>query len=88
MGMGDDMVLTPGQDLPESLGGSDEYPIYVTLPPTQLEDFIKNLPASYTARTDDFVFFSGGINYGNIEDVLKERGTCRCDTNSFHASEF
>jgi hypothetical protein len=29
----------------------------------------------FTARIDDFVFFSGGFEYGNIEDVLKERGT-------------
>jgi hypothetical protein len=75
MGMGDDIVLTPDQDLPETVGGSSEYPIYVTLPPTQLEDFLDNLSASYKARVDDFVFFSGGLQYGNIEDLLKARGT-------------
>jgi hypothetical protein len=25
-------------------------------------------------RPDDFVFFPGGLQYGNIEDVLKDRG--------------
>jgi hypothetical protein len=74
MGMGDDIVLTPDQDLPDSVGGASEYPIYVTLPPTQLEDFLENLSASYKARVDDFVFFSGGLQYGNIEDLLKQRG--------------
>jgi hypothetical protein len=74
MGMGDDIVLTPDQDLPDSVGGSSEYPIYVTVPPTQLEDFLDNLSASYKARVDDFVFFSGGLQYGNIEDLLKQRG--------------
>jgi hypothetical protein len=74
MGMGDDILLTPDQDLPDSVGGSSEYPIYVTVPPTQLEDFLDNLSASYKSRVDDFVFFSGGLQYGNIEDVLKARG--------------
>jgi hypothetical protein len=75
MGMGDDYVLTPDQDLPDSIDGSSEYPIYVTLPPTQLEDFLDNLSDSYKDHVDDFVFFSGGLQYGNIEDVLKQRGT-------------
>lgn len=75
MGMGDDIVLTPDQDLPDSVGGSLEYPIYVTVPPTQLEDFLDNLSATYKGRVDDFVFFSGGLQYGNIEDLLKQRGT-------------
>jgi hypothetical protein len=74
MGMGDDLVLTPSQDLPDSMGGSSEYPIYVTLPPYALEGFLVDLPESYRARPDDFVFFSGGLDCGNIEDVLKDRG--------------
>ena len=28
-------------------------------------------------KTDDFVFFSGGTYFGNIEDLLKNRGYCR-----------
>jgi hypothetical protein len=74
MGMGDDIVLTPDQELPDTVGGSSEYPIYVTVPPTQLADFLDNLSASYKDRVDDFVFFSGDLQYGNIEDLLKERG--------------
>jgi len=82
MGMGgsDDVVVEPGQDLPAQIGDRDavsEYPVYITLPPYQLADFLSNLPESYQARTDDFVFFSGGLEYGNIEDVLKDRGYCR-----------
>jgi hypothetical protein len=75
MGMGDDIVLTPDQELPETVGGSSEYPIYVTVPPTQLAEFLDNLSASYRARESDMVFFSGGLHYGNIEDLLKQRGT-------------
>lgn len=71
---GDDMVLTPDQDLPQSLGGRSEFPIYITLPPSQIGDFLTNLPESYKTRLDDFVFFAGGLEYGNIEDILKERG--------------
>jgi hypothetical protein len=75
IGMGDDLVVTPGSELPASLGdGSTEYPIYITLPPWQLTDFLKSLPESYKERAEDFVFFSGGLSYGNVEDVLKERG--------------
>jgi len=77
MGLGDDLVLTPDQDLPAQLGDRSEYPVYITLPPYQLEEFLTNLPESYMARPDDFVFFSGGLEYGNIEDVLKDRGYCR-----------
>lgn len=73
-GMGGDVALDPGQDLPESAGLESEYPIYIALPPTQLGSFLDNLPQAYKARTDDFVFFAGGLEYGNIEDVLKERG--------------
>jgi hypothetical protein len=74
MGMGDDFVLTPEQELPDILEGSPDYPIYITLPPTQLVDFLTYLPESFKNRLDDFVFFSGGLEYGNIEDILKEKG--------------
>jgi len=77
MGMGDDVVLTPYQSLPTTLGESSEYPIYITLPPTEIEDFIRNLPPEYEDRNEDFVFFSGGLQYGNIEDLLKNFGYCR-----------
>ena len=74
-GMGDDYVITPDQDLPDTMtDGSQEFPIYITLPPWQIQEFLMNLPPSYQAKAEDFVFFSGGLKYGNIEDVLKERG--------------
>ncbi len=77
MGMKDDVVLTPGQELPTELEGRTSYPIYITLPPFQLEHFLKTLPPSYKERNEDFVFFSGGLRYGNIEDLLKTYGYCR-----------
>jgi hypothetical protein len=71
-----DVVLSSSFEhpLPEQLNGQSEYPIYITIPPAQLGSFLDSLPSSYMDRIDDFVFFSGGFEFGNIEDVLKERG--------------
>jgi hypothetical protein len=69
----DDGSATP--ELPETLNGQTEYPIYICIPPTQLGYFLDNLSPACINRIDDFVFFSGGFEFGNIEDVLKERGT-------------
>jgi hypothetical protein len=80
MGLGGDMVLFPGQPLPDVLEGATSYPIYITLPPWHIRPFLDHLPPSYEARSDDFVFFSGGPYYGNIEDVLKDKGCCRDST--------
>jgi hypothetical protein len=81
MGRGDDIILTPYQELPAVLGEGDwatsEYPIYITLPPTEIEPFIQNLDEAYSDRTDDLVFFSGGLQFGNIEETLKTYGMCR-----------
>jgi hypothetical protein len=74
MGSGNDLVVTPDQDLPALLAGDrSEYPVYIALPPYQLAEFLMNLPGSYKARPEDFVFFAGG-EYGNVEDILKDRG--------------
>jgi hypothetical protein len=77
MGIGDDLVMAPYDYLPEQIEGNYDYPIYVTLPPWAIADFIANLPQNYLDRAGDFVFFSGGLAYGNIEDVLKSYGYCR-----------
>lgn len=71
MGTGDDLILTPDQDLPDS---EEAYPVYIALPPWEITPFLSNLKDSYYARAEDFIFFSGGLQYGNIEDVLKEKG--------------
>jgi hypothetical protein len=75
MGMGDDLVVTHDQAVPSTLGGRNEFPIYVLLPPTQLSDFLSTLNPSLYDKVDDFIFLSGGMTCGNIEDVLKEKGT-------------
>jgi hypothetical protein len=80
MGIGGDVVLTPGQELPYQLDGETEYPIYIVLPPVLLDVFLANLPEIYLDRAEDFVFFSGGLDFGNIEDVLKDRGTSFCNS--------
>lgn len=83
MGRGDDVVVTPFQPLPDVLGESEEgvplseYPIYITLPPQEVQPFLQNLDPAYDERNEDFCFFSGGLQYGNIEEVLKDNGYCR-----------
>ena len=75
LGDGEDMLLSPGEELPDAEIGA--YPIYITLPPFELKSFLQNLPSSFVDRDDDFVFISGGKKYGNIEQVLKDTGNCR-----------
>lgn len=41
LGMGDDLVIEPNQDLPTSMDGESEYPIYISLPPTKLKGMRK-----------------------------------------------
>jgi hypothetical protein len=77
MGMGDDVVVTPDQELPDGLGERSSYPVYIILPPHELNDFLLNMPDSFKNRREDLVFFSGGLKYGNIEGVLKDRGYAR-----------
>ena len=81
MGRGDDIILSPYQTLPDVLGegeyATSEYPIYITLPPQEILPFLDNVDDAYKERNEDFCFFSGGFQFGNIEDTLKERGYCR-----------
>ena len=50
--------------------------IYITLPPHEILPFIENLDDAYKLRNSDFCFFSGG-QYGNIEEILQQKGLCR-----------
>ena len=76
----DNVLISPDQELPSTIGGLTEYPIYIVLPAYELNDFLLNLPDSYKGiAQDNFCFFSGGLLFGNIEHVLKERGYCRDD---------
>lgn len=77
MGNGDDVILSPYQPLPETLGDSSEYPIYLTLPPQEMEPFLDSLDPAYVERQADFCFFAGGFQYGNIEEIIQPRGYCR-----------
>lgn len=77
LGNGDDVVLTPDESLPPSLGERPSYPIYVTVPPYELREFLQDLNDEWKARAEDFVFFSGTKVCGVIEPVLREFGMCR-----------
>jgi hypothetical protein len=88
LGMGDDLVVTPDRTIPATLGGRNEFPIYVLLPPTQLTEFLSTLNPSLYDKIDDFIFVSGSMTYGNIEDVLKEKGTFSRPTQLFPSQSF
>lgn len=62
--------------LPDSLAGEVAYPIYIALPPNQLELFIMSLTDEWKPRISDFVFLSGGV-CGVIEPILKRAGFAR-----------
>ena len=72
-----DLLLFPTEPLPVTLDGKESYPIYVAIPPTELELFIKTLPDDWKAKREDFVFLSGGPQCGCIEPILKDYGYAR-----------
>ena len=88
MGMGDDIVVTPDMELPPGLGNKSEYPIYIALPPYQIESFLQTLNPSFAERNLDFVFLAGGATFGNIEDILKNYGYCRDSMTQFLVTGF
>ena len=77
LGKGNDIIISPGQSLPASIGEQTSYPIYITVPPYELKTFIQNLDQDWLARAEDFVFFSGGKRCGVVEPILREFGMCR-----------
>ena len=77
LGKGDDVIMTPNEPLPAALGGRESYPIYITLPPYELKEFIQSLNDEWKSRANDFVFFSGTKVCGVVEPVLREFGMCR-----------
>lgn len=77
LGNGDDVILTPNEPLPPLLEGRASYPIYITVPPYELKEFIQNLDDEWKARAEDFVFFSGTKVCGVVEPILRQFGMCR-----------
>ena len=79
LGKGDDVIITPNQSLPQALGRRESYPIYVTLRPYELKEFIQNWSDEWKVHAEDFVFFSGTKECGVVEPILREFGMCRDD---------
>ena len=78
LGLKEDKLVPMGTPtLPEFVGGKTEYPIYVAVPPHKLEEFIKDLPDDWKSRREDLCFFSGTLEAGCIEPVLKKYGYAR-----------
>ena len=73
----DDIIVIPGGNLPASIDDRESYPIYITLPPQELNDFLQNLPEDWKPKISDFVFLSGGPICGVIEPILKKYGYAR-----------
>ena len=71
LGNGDDVIVTPNEALPDG-----RYPIYITVPPYELREFIQKLNDEWKARADDFVFFSGTKVCGVVEPILRDFGMC------------
>eukprot|EP00586_Coscinodiscus_wailesii_P018895 CAMPEP_0172515594 /NCGR_PEP_ID=MMETSP1066-20121228/269288_1 /TAXON_ID=671091 /ORGANISM="Coscinodiscus wailesii, Strain CCMP2513" /LENGTH=398 /DNA_ID=CAMNT_0013296709 /DNA_START=119 /DNA_END=1315 /DNA_ORIENTATION=+ len=75
----DDIVIRPGDPLPATVAGRDEFPIYVTAPPSQLSSILSsNLSNNWDAKRDDLVFFT--TDKGNVEEVLRRYGLVRDGT--------
>lgn len=72
-----DIILHPQDDLPLELGNRQSYPIYIAIPPQELEEFITQLPDSWKMKREDFIFLSGGPLAGVIEPILKDYGYAR-----------
>jgi hypothetical protein len=80
LGNGDDIVVQPGDELPSIVTENNEvlsYPIYIAIPPFELEEFLQNLPEEWKPRREDFVFLSGGDYCGVIEPILRNGGYAR-----------
>jgi hypothetical protein len=74
LGNGDDVVIPPLSPMPQLVDGRESFPIYIAVPPNELDEFIKYLPEDWKPRREDFVFLSGGNLFGCIEPILKNYG--------------
>jgi len=86
MGKGDDVIISLTDEMPRSVGGRETFPILLVIPPYELNDFIQTLPESWTLRSDDFVFLSGGNLCGVVEPILKSFGYARDTMTQFLVS--
>jgi hypothetical protein len=88
MGKGDDIIISSTDNIPDSVGGQKSFPVVLVIPPYELDSFIRNLPDSWKARSDDFCFLSGGKLCGVIEPILKSYGFARDTMTQFLVSGF
>lgn len=88
LGKGNDVIISSTDEIPSLVGSHENFPIYVAIPPYELDDFIKSLPESWKLRTDDFVFLSGGNLCGVVEPILKSYGYARDTMSQFLISGF
>jgi hypothetical protein len=88
LGEGEDALIKPGTPMPEEYAGQDSFPIYICVPPSELDEFLNYLPDEWKAKMSDFVFFSGGKLCGCIEPTLKRYGLARDTMTQALASGF
>ena len=76
MGDGEDILLSPTDPIPTTLGNRESFPIYICVPNTLLDDVIGvNLFSLWEDKRDDLVYVT--TTKGNIEPVLKNFGLPR-----------
>lgn len=88
LGQGNDVVITPSSPLPQLVDNKESFPIYIVVPPNELEDFIKNLPDDWKLKREDFIFLSGGNICGVIEPILKTYNFARDSMTQFLVGGF
>lgn len=79
MSQGEDVIISPNDEIPSTLAGRESFPIYIVLNPYELDAALRENLYRWNDKIDDFVF----ITWENtcIEQVLKPFGLPR-DTTS------
>lgn len=70
LGGGEDTIISPNDEIPETFKGRESFPIYILLSPIELDTALRQHFDRYMAKIDDFVFITW--NHECIEQVLKQ----------------
>jgi len=70
LGGGEDAIISPNDDIPETFQGRESFPIYVILNPYELDAALRENIGKWMSKIDDFVFITWESN--SIEGVLKQ----------------
>jgi len=71
----DDITVSITDEFPSTISGNDRFPIYVTLPPSELNNFLTTISLT-PEQLEDLVFFSDSVI---IESILRVHGLIGTD---------